>query len=73
MEKSKKKGGLRFRDIECFNNALLAKQCWRLLTDSTSMSTQIMMEKYCKNRKLLEAPQDRVHLLYGEACGTLWI
>ncbi|XP_059436328.1 uncharacterized protein LOC132169286 [Corylus avellana] len=55
MGKSKARGGLGFRDLESFNEALLAKQGWRLVHDPTSFVAQILQAKYCKNKTFLES------------------
>jgi hypothetical protein len=35
-----------FRDLRCFNTALLAKQGWRLLHNPHSLAGQILKAKY---------------------------
>jgi hypothetical protein len=43
MGKSKQKGGLGYRDYECFNMTLLAKQGWRSFSHNpNSLVTRIM-------------------------------
>ena len=42
----KDRGGLGFRDLRCFNLALLAKQGWRLQTNSTSLFSRVYKAKY---------------------------
>lgn len=46
MCSSKDKGGLGMRDFSAFNNALLAKQCWRLATNPTSFAATVLRGKY---------------------------
>ncbi|KAF5468835.1 hypothetical protein F2P56_012951 [Juglans regia] len=48
-------GGLRFRDLRCFNFALLSKQGWRILQNPTSLVAQILKQKYFNKGDLLEA------------------
>lgn len=48
MGESKKRGGLGFRDLESFNNAMLAKHIWRMQTYPDSLVSKIMREKYIK-------------------------
>lgn len=55
MRKPKGKGGLGFRDLKCFNMALLAKQGWIIIQNSKSMVTKIFKEKYFRSTSLLEA------------------
>lgn len=43
------KGGLGFRDLEGFNQALLAKTVWRIVLAPTSLVHQILQGKYFPN------------------------
>lgn len=44
-----------FRDLECFNRVMLAKQGWRLLHYQESLAAQIMKEKYYLHSDFLDA------------------
>lgn len=52
---SKKEGGLGFRNVECFNQAMLANQFWRILVNHYSMIAMIMKGKYFKTSSILFA------------------
>lgn len=43
-----------FRDIECFNQALLAKLAWRLIKEPQSLLGQILFGKYCISAPFLD-------------------
>lgn len=43
---SKAQGGMGFRDLICFNKALLAKQCWRLFQNPDSLAPKFFRAKY---------------------------
>lgn len=47
--------GLGFREIEKFNDALLAKLAWRVLKFPTSLLSQILIGKYCHTDHFLTA------------------
>ena len=53
---SKTRGGMGFRDFTYFNQALLAKQIWRLWKSPDSLVAQIMKAKYYPDCSVLEAP-----------------
>ena len=44
-----------FKDLEKFNEAMLAKQVWRLLTDHTSLFYRVFSSKYFPNGSVLDA------------------
>ena len=44
-----------FRDLHCFNKAMLAKQCWSLLSDPDSLCAQVLRAKYYPDGDLMNA------------------
>lgn len=51
----KSMGGLGFRDLHCFNQALLAKQAWRLCQGDSSILYKLLQARYFKDRVFLDA------------------
>ncbi|CAA7028698.1 unnamed protein product [Microthlaspi erraticum] len=54
MIKSKRDGGLGFRDLQHFNDALLAKVSWRILSTPSCLLARILLNKYCHDKSFLE-------------------
>lgn len=52
---AKTKGGLGFRDFSSFNQALIAKQGWRIIQNPEALMTQILKARYFKNSSFMEA------------------
>jgi hypothetical protein len=53
--KQKQDGGMGFRDLSTFNEALLAKQGWRLITEPQSLVAQVLKAKYYPQQSFLKA------------------
>lgn len=53
--KSKDEGGLGFRDVGDFNQALLAKQAWRFLYNPSSLVSRIFKAKYYVKYEFMDA------------------
>ena len=51
----KSHGGMGFRDLKTFNQALLAKQGWRLVCEPGSLASQVLGAKYFARFSFLEA------------------
>lgn len=56
MGQAKARGGVGFRDLSCFNSAMIGKQGWRLLKDPQSLVAQIHTEKYFRHSQLMDVP-----------------
>ena len=63
----KNQGGMGFRDIHCFNLAMLAKQAWRIIENSDSLCATVLRAKYFPNGDLLNTKLKRALLLLGKA------
>ena len=48
-------GGLSFKDLRDFNLSMLAKQGWRLLTNTNSLCSRVYRARYCPNCYILNA------------------
>ncbi|XP_050237967.1 uncharacterized protein LOC126687449 [Mercurialis annua] len=55
MCRSKWQGGLGIRDLDAFNRALLAKQCWRIMQNPDSVLFQLWKGRYFRNGNVLDA------------------
>jgi len=52
--RSKDRGGLGFRDMKMFNQALLARQAWRLVAFTDSLCARLLKARYYPNGDLLD-------------------
>lgn len=52
--KPKSKGGIGFKDLKIFNQALLARQAWRLIQFLDSLCAKLMKARYFPNGHLID-------------------
>ena len=60
LTKHKAEGGLGLRDIQLFNQALLAKQAWRILNNPGCLMARVLLGKYCHSKAFLDVKQPPV-------------
>lgn len=71
LTRPKTSGGLCLRDIQIFNQALLAKLAWRILTSPSCLLARVLKSKYCHKKNFLDVELPAVcshgwrSMLYG--------
>lgn len=51
----KEEGGMGFRHFRCFNQALLAKQVWRMASSPDSLLCKVFKSRYFRNEDVMQA------------------
>ena len=54
---AKEVGGMGFKEIGKFNQALLAKQVWRMIDNPDSLCHKVFKARFFPNCSILEAPE----------------
>jgi hypothetical protein len=63
--RSKKLGGLGFKDLHVFNTAMLARQVWRIVTHPDTLCAQVLKAKYFPDGTILDAKPKKAFLTHG--------
>lgn len=61
----KSMGGMGFRDMELFNQAMIGRQCWRLMTEPESLCARVLKGRYYPNSSFMDAGPTR-------SCSFTW-
>jgi hypothetical protein len=66
LARPKYQGGVGFRDLKNFNQALLARQAWRLVQFPNSLCSRLLKAKYFPVANFLGTAFVQIHCLPGE-------